>query len=115
MLIMGSRRAICAIPQAECPRKISMKLSDGEKLIVMMLCELYRKLGIEGEFDPEFVQSAILTGNPWGLDWKYGELFAVKDAESADVSEVVDILDMWNSVESSYGKLTEPEKVKVGT
>jgi len=36
-----------------------VKLSDGEKLILLMLSEIYEKTGIEGEIEPEFIQSAI--------------------------------------------------------
>ena len=33
-----------------------MKLSDGEKLIILMLSELYEKLGVEGEIEPDFIK-----------------------------------------------------------
>jgi hypothetical protein len=46
-----------------------MKLSDGEKLILIMLSDVYEKLEIEGEINPKFVKSAIGSGHPWGLKW----------------------------------------------
>ncbi len=36
-----------------------MKFSDGEKVIALMLCELYDKLGVDGEIDHDFLRSAI--------------------------------------------------------
>ena len=48
-----------------------MKLSDGEKLIILMLSELYEKLGVEGEIEPDFIKSAIFGNQLWGLKWKY--------------------------------------------
>ena len=37
-----------------------MKPSSSEKLILMMLCEIYKKLGIKDDIDPDFVTSAII-------------------------------------------------------
>jgi len=48
-----------------------MKLSDSEKLILVMLAEIHKHLGIEGGIDPDFVQEAIHSGNVWGLQWQY--------------------------------------------
>lgn len=45
-----------------------MKLSNSERLILVMLSDLYKKLGVKGAVDPDFVQSAIYSGNPWGLE-----------------------------------------------
>jgi hypothetical protein len=43
-----------------------MKLTDSEKLTLIMLCEIYEKLGIKGELDSKFVKEAIFSGNTWG-------------------------------------------------
>jgi len=44
-----------------------MKLTDGEKLILYMLSEIYEHLGIEGKtkIDSQFVKSAIHDGHAW--------------------------------------------------
>ncbi len=44
-----------------------MQLSDGEKLILMMLCDLYDKNEIEGEIDHTFVRDAIFENQTWAL------------------------------------------------
>jgi uncharacterized protein len=48
-----------------------MKLTDDEKLILLMLSEIYEKLDVYGETDPKFVRSTILDDMLWGLTWRY--------------------------------------------
>lgn len=92
-----------------------MKLSNSEKLILVMLCEIYEKLGIKGEIDPDFVKSAIYSGNTWGLDWQYSGLVNSDDAQPAIREEVVDILDMWSFIEDSYSRLSGDDQARVET
>lgn len=90
-----------------------MKLSDGEKLILSMLCELYEKFGIKGEIDSHFVKEAIISGNLWGLKWEYSGLFHDYEASEEVLHETVDILEMWTFLESGYENLTSEEKFRV--
>jgi uncharacterized protein YfbU (UPF0304 family) len=90
-----------------------MKLSDGEKLILLMLCELYKHGKVKGEIDPGFVQSAIHSGNTWGLHWKYSWIPFESTETPPIVREVLDMLDMWWFVESAYAKLSPTEKKQV--
>jgi uncharacterized protein YfbU (UPF0304 family) len=92
-----------------------MKLSNGEKLILMMLCELYEKLGIKGEIDPKFIQEAIWSGNQWGLTWKYPGIFDSEPRGEAAVSEVCDILEMWWLMESAYADLSAEDKKRIAS
>jgi uncharacterized protein len=46
-------------------------LSDGEKLTLLMLCDLCENGNVKGEIDPEFVRSAIYSDYAWALHWKY--------------------------------------------
>jgi hypothetical protein len=39
------------LPTGEPP----VKLSDGEKLIILMLADMYKAMKIKGEFDPDFI------------------------------------------------------------
>ena len=93
------------------PEKIL--LSAGENLTLLMLGEIYDKLRIEGEYDPDFISAAIYGGHYWGLKWKYGGLFHQHVDEDSAVTEVVDILDMWRFLESAYNKLSDEEKERV--
>lgn len=90
-----------------------MKMTDGEKLILLMLCELYEKTGIEGEIDPSFVKSALFGNHLWGIPWEYSGI-PFEEREIPDsVKLVVDILEMWSFIEFSYQKLSESEKEKL--
>ena len=94
---------------------VTVKLSDGEKLIVLMLSELYEKLEVDGEIDPGFIKSAIFSDNLWGITWKYSGIpFEARDTPTV-VREVIDILDMWNFIEDSYERLTDEDKARLAT
>ena len=52
-----------------------MKLTDPEKLILIMLTEIHEKLKIENGIDSKFVQEAIYSDNTWTMkimwiEWK---------------------------------------------
>lgn len=90
-----------------------MKITDGEKLILLMLSELYEKMGVDGEIDPEFIKSAIFRDQLWGIPWKYSGI-PFEDQETPEiVKEVVDILDMWSFIEYGYQELTAEEKAQL--
>ena len=85
-----------------------MKLSDGEKLILTALCELYKHGKVKGEIDPEFVKRTIHNEQTWAFHWKYrGIPFESTDTPPL-VHEVSDILDMWWLIESAYDKPAPP-------
>ncbi len=90
-----------------------MKLSDGEKLIILMLSELYEKLGVEGEIEPDFIKSAIFSDQLWGLKWKYSGIPFDESEDPAIVKEVVDILDMWSFIERAYSQMSDEQKEKL--
>ncbi|MDN7127721.1 YfbU family protein [Pseudidiomarina sp. 1APR75-33.1] len=87
-----------------------MKISDGEKLIILMLSELYEKLDVEGEIEPDFIKSAIFSDQLWGIRWKYSGIPFEESEDPEIVKEVVDILDMWSFVERAYKELGPEEK-----
>ncbi|HDU8563572.1 YfbU family protein [Morganella morganii] len=87
-----------------------MQLSDGEKLILMMLCDLYDKNEIEGEIDHTFVRDTIFENQIWALSWKFNGIPFENTETPSLVKKVLDILDMWRIIEYSYNELTEEEK-----
>lgn len=90
-----------------------MNISDGEKLILLMLSEIYDRLDIDGEIDPDFIRSSIFSDNTWSIPWKYVGI-PFQNQETPDVvKEVLDILDMWSRIEYSYSELTQQEKQQV--
>ncbi|HCE9325935.1 TPA: YfbU family protein [Pseudomonas aeruginosa] len=88
----------------------SMKLTDGEKLITLMLCELYDRLQVNAEIDPDFLRTAIYTGNEWSLAWKYPGIPFEDQKDPEQLKEILDILDMWEHIEISHEKLSSHEK-----
>lgn len=87
-----------------------MKLSDGEKIIILMLTGLCEKLQIDGEMDPDFLRSAIFNNMSWAIKWKYSGI-PFSDTEDPEVvKEVLDILDMWSGIERSYATLDSDAK-----
>ncbi len=85
-----------------------MKLTNSEKLILIMLSDIYEKLGIDGDsgIDPKFVKSAIYSDNTWGLEWQYTGIFLDRtEPTPPEVTEVVNYLDMWSFIEEAYDKL----------
>jgi uncharacterized protein YfbU (UPF0304 family) len=89
-----------------------MQLTNSEKLILVMLSEVYEKLGIKGEsgVDPKFIQSAIFSGHTWGVEWKYSWIFDNPDAQPPELNDVINILDMWSIVEEAYEALDDDQK-----
>lgn len=88
-----------------------MELSGPERLILIMLSEIYEKLGIQGEINPEFVKAVIFDNQTWGLVWEYPGVFGGMQIESPPiVNEVADILHMWSMIERAYDNLSPQEK-----
>ena len=90
-----------------------LRLSDGERLSILMLCELYKHLKVKGEIDPQFVELAIFNGYLWALRWKYVGIFHGDEVDEHEVSVVVDVLDMWFFLEEGYGKLSKKERDRI--
>jgi len=87
-----------------------MELSGSEKLILVMLCGIYEKLGIKGEINPEFVKRAIYDNQTWGLSWKYSSMFGGEPDYPPIVRETVDILGIWSMIESAYNKFSDQDR-----
>jgi uncharacterized protein YfbU (UPF0304 family) len=91
-----------------------MKLSDGEKLILLMLADIYKHLKIKDpEFDPKFITATILDDHLWGFNWQFVGIPFEKEDSPPEVTETVDILDMWSFLEDSYKKLNSADKKRI--
>jgi len=86
-----------------------MKLSDGERLIVVMLAELMKEQKVGSEIDPSLILTLAAGGDDWAIKYKYRGLFGDEPPSDADVSETINILWMWGIVEDSLGKLKGDE------
>ena len=91
-----------------------VQLTDGDKLILLMLGDLFRQLKLKaGEIDPNFIAEVIFGGHSWGLEWKYSGIFHGPEDKRTVVSEVVGILEMWSFLESGYQELSKNDKARV--
>jgi uncharacterized protein YfbU (UPF0304 family) len=90
-----------------------MKLSDGEKLIVLMLADIYKAMKVKGEFDPQFITKTIIYDKLWGFNWELSGIPFEKSETPRAVKETADILDMWWIIEEGYGKLSKADKARV--
>lgn len=93
-----------------------MKISPQEKLIIVMLCDIQNKLGIEGEANADFIAKSIFSDNTWAIPWELPGIFGDEQfGVPPEVEEVADILDMWSQVEISYSDFSAPEKSRIET
>lgn len=91
---------------------MQLQLSDGERLILAMLSELYQKLGVKGDIDPEFVKTVVWGNDDWALAWKYDWLFPSRE-NPKEVEETANILSMWRVLEQSYANLSKADKDRI--
>jgi len=92
-----------------------IRLGDGDKLILIMLCQLFRQLKLKSEIEPDFVEAVIYGGHHWGLEWKYPGILHGHEDSKAVLSEVVDVLDMWNFIERGFADLSKKDKDRVAS
>ena len=90
-----------------------MKLSNPEKLIILMLSEIYDKLELN-DVDTHLLRSAIHSENTWAIDWEMSGVFGSEvEATPPLVSEIVDYLDMWSFLEEAYSLFDSASKEKI--
>lgn len=92
------------------PRK-SIQLSDGEKLLTMMMCDLYAHVGLsEGGIDPKKIASVIHGGHLWAPKWDMQGLFHDHEDDPENAEFVASVMDMWSFIEDSYVELSKSDK-----
>jgi uncharacterized protein len=93
-----------------------MKLTNPERLILMMLAEIHEAMNIKDGVDADFVKSAIHADNTWALSVRFPGIFGDNtEGFPPHVSEVADILDMWTLIEESYEGFGPQDRKKVET
>ncbi len=91
-----------------------MQLSDGERMIVVMLAEVTEHFKLHSEVDPTLVKKLVIYNDFWALRMKYPGLFD-KDERVTDqiVSETIRMLEMWSCIESSISTLPNEHKIEL--
>lgn len=89
--------------------------TDGEKLLLLMMRDLYKHLGVaQGEtVDTDFISDVIYGGHYWAPTWEFTGVFHDHRDDPSRLHEVLDILEMWDCIERGFEKLTKKEKAKV--
>ena len=83
-----------------------MKISDGERLIAVMLAEVMEAMSLKEEIDPTFVKKVLINQDDWALSWKYSGLFPGEAGPDDDtVAETSSILSMMSFIEYSINQL----------
>jgi uncharacterized protein YfbU (UPF0304 family) len=97
-----------------------MHFSPGEKLAVLMLCDIYRALQAEskllkvhGKFDPELLKEIVGSGHLWALRQEYSWAFNRDQDDPEIVAEVFDILDMWVLLEEGFEALKPAARARL--
>lgn len=100
-----------------CPASRSgddVNLTNPEKLILTILCEVHQKLEIEGETNTKFIADAIYTGNTWALSWSLDHVLGdMREPTPPAVLEVAAILGMWSALEQAFEDFEHDGKAKV--
>ncbi|MET3712610.1 uncharacterized protein YfbU (UPF0304 family) [Sphingomonas trueperi] len=90
-----------------------MKLTDGEKLLAIMLADVLKAVGADGEINADFVINALTGGHTWALKWKYPGLFHDESPDEEIVDEVGRILTMSRVVEHSIRELSPEDLAQI--
>lgn len=91
----------------------TVKFSDGEKLLAMMMKDLYKHHKVKGDIDADFVGEVIWGGHYWAPKWEMPGLFHDHEDSPSEVALVMDVLEMWDSLERAHEKLGTKEKERV--
>lgn len=89
-----------------------MKYSQAEKLQLLMLCEVFRTLGIKNSFDVDLIEEAVTTDSSWAIDWKYDSLRSGEETPQ-HVKFVADTLEMYDILKNIYDDLSISDKTDV--
>lgn len=91
------------------------KISEGEKLILWALQDLWKhqNVDVSDGIDLAFVCEMVSGRHEWALEWKYPGLFTGSFADPPEVSEVCDVLTMWNALERSNERLSDDDRKRV--
>jgi uncharacterized protein YfbU (UPF0304 family) len=89
---------------------VEIRLSPGEKLMLIMLCEIQEHLKMKSETDTKMIKDAIFKGNLWGLERGMPGVFHDSEPSEQKVNETVNILVMWQRLEESFANLQQADK-----
>jgi uncharacterized protein YfbU (UPF0304 family) len=93
-----------------------VSFSDGEKLIFMMLRDISKQLKNSkntSDIDPDFVSDVLWGGHYWALKLEMPGLYHGHRDKPQDLAFVSEVLDLWDSLERGYERLSKKEKQRI--
>lgn len=91
--------------------KGSVRFSDGEKVLVMMVRDVIKALNIKyPESNPDLLAETIYGGHYWAPKWEMQGIFHDHVDSERNLRHVVDVLDMWTFIEEAYAGFSDAEK-----
>jgi uncharacterized protein YfbU (UPF0304 family) len=91
----------------------TVRFSDGERLLALMMRDIYKTLKVKGEINADFIAEVIWGGHYWAPKWEMEGLFHGEEDDPNDVHFVVDVLNMWSFLERAYDRLDEAAKATI--
>ncbi len=91
-----------------------MKITDGERLIALMLCDISDTLKVEGELKPKFIREMLCGNDEWAIKDKYHGLFHGEGPSDEIVQETREILNAWRDITFSVKALSDTDRGAVG-
>ena len=92
-----------------------MEMTKAERLIVLMLCDLYKSPGEDKIFNPKLVEYAIAQGQLWALSWEYGDLLSAPSPTKEQVDLVAEVMTMWQVIEAFMSRFTPEEREEIAS
>ena len=90
--------------------------SDGEKMLMLMMGDLYKHLGVnDAETNPDFLAKVIYGGHYWAPKWDMQGVFHDHVDNPDDLNHVVDTLDTWSFMEEAYERFTPAQREQIAT
>lgn len=90
-----------------------MKLTNPEKLILLMLSEIYDQLKLN-DINTTLLRAAIHSENTWALDWEMpGVVGSDSEPTPPLVTDVINYLDMWSFLEEAHSSFDDVTKERV--
>jgi hypothetical protein len=90
-----------------------MKMSDGEKLIAMMLADLLEHLEVRGEINTALIKEAIYGDDLWAIQWGHSGLFHNEGPSDEIVDETAKIMTMCRVLENSIAELSDHDREQI--
>lgn len=91
----------------------SVKFTDGEKALLLMVRDILKHLEVDSEVNADFLSEVIYGGHYWAPKWEMQGLFHGEEDDPNDVHFVVEVMAMWSDIERSYAKLSKKDREKV--